>query len=164
MLIQIGQEAPVFAAKSLDGRDIVLTDLRGKVVFLDFWATWCGPCIAEIPNIKRALETYGEDGRFVVIGVSLDTDDAVVKAFAQSRGVSWPQIRLGPAEENAVAKLYNVSGVPATFLIGPDGKVAAKDLTGKALGRAVAKLIPPAAVASRQSTSDLPSPDEPQAD
>ncbi|MCP4248478.1 MAG: TlpA family protein disulfide reductase, partial [bacterium] len=114
----------------------------GKVVLLDFWATWCAPCIAELPNLRRAVEEYGGKGDFVIVGISLDSGESAVKEFQKRRKVTWTQIVLGPAQDNPVAKKYNVSAIPAMFLIGRDGKVVAKDLHGRALQRELGKLLP----------------------
>jgi len=138
---------------TLAGKKIKLSELRGKVVLLDFWATWCSPCVAEIPNIKRAYEQYNKDGDFVVVGISVDQDPSAVTRFLKTRGVSWPQIAAGPADISPIAKTYNVSGVPATFLIDRDGKVVAKDLKGRRLGRELNKLLKP----STKHAANLPS-------
>ncbi|MCH7813072.1 MAG: TlpA family protein disulfide reductase [Planctomycetes bacterium] len=150
LIISIGEQAPEFAATTLDGRPFKLSELRGKVVLLDFWATWCAPCIGEMPNLLRAVEEYGGSGDFVIVGVSLDSSESAVKQFQQRRKIPWTQIVLGPAEQNPAAKKYNVSGIPATFLIDRDGKVVAKDLHGPALRRELGKLLP----AVRKPTHD----------
>jgi peroxiredoxin len=142
LIINAGEQAPLFAATTLDKQELKLEDLRGKVVLLDFWATWCAPCIAQMPKVKQAYEQFGADGGFVVVGISLDQDEAAVKQFVEKRGMPWPQIVLGPSEQNPVAKKYNVTGVPATFLIGRDGKVLATDLSGRALQRELRKQFP----------------------
>ena len=142
LILRPGDKAPDFAATTLDGKPFKLSDLRGKVVLLDFWATWCTPCIAELPNLERAYEKFGKDGDFVVIGISLDSSDSAVQQFCEQRKIRWPQIVLGPAEQNPVAKRYNVSGIPATFLIGRDGKVVATDVHGRSLGRQLGSLLP----------------------
>ncbi len=148
--MKVGDSAPQFAEKTIDDKEVRLADLRGKVVLLDFWATWCAPCMAELPNLKTAHEKYAADGRLVIVGISLDSDAEAVRGFVRERGVPWAQIALGPAESNAVAKAYHVSGVPATFLIGEDGKVVARDVTGQALQDELAKLLPSTAKASRE--------------
>ncbi len=149
LIINVGEPAPDIKVKTLDGKDFKLSDLRGQVVLIDFWATWCGPCIAEMPNIKKAYDTYGKNGRFTVIGISLDFEESVVKSFLKKQDVPWPVAVLGPAEQNPVAKEYNVAQIPATFLIGPDGKVVAKDLRGRKLERELKKLIPTIADAGK---------------
>ncbi len=139
--IRVGDQAPSFVATGLDGSPVTLATLRGKVVLLDFWATWCAPCIAEMPNIKKMHERYGTDGQFVVVGISLDDSAGVVSDFVRKRGLPWRQAVLGPAERNPVAKLYNVSQIPATFLIDRNGKVVGKDLHGPALQQKLDELF-----------------------
>lgn len=141
LIIRVGDEAPDFEAKTLAGQPIKLSDYRGKVVLLDFWATWCAPCLAELPNIERAYRRYGKEGQLVIIGVSLDFDGATVRRFLRRRKPSWPQLAVCPADENPVAKLYNVTNVPATFLIDGQGKVVAKDLRGRSLRKQLRKLL-----------------------
>jgi peroxiredoxin len=102
-----------------------------------------------MPNVKRAYQEFGRDGEFVVVGISLDQDESLVKQLVEKRKIPWPQVVLGPSEQNPVAKKYNVTGVPATFLIGRDGKVVAKDLTGRRLQRALRKQFPTQQQASR---------------
>lgn len=148
LLVNVGEEAPQFTATALDGNTIDLAKLRGKVVLIDFWATWCAPCLAEMPTIRRAYDEYGPRG-FAVIGVSLDFESSMVRRFAESKEVPWPLCALGPEEENPIARAYNVEGIPATFLIGPDGKVIAKQIRGAALTRKLAELFPPEEQASR---------------
>ncbi len=139
--VKVGDPAPQFAEKTIDGKELRLSDYGGRFVLLDFWATWCAPCMAELPNLKTAYEKYAAEGRLVIIGVSLDSDVKDVRNFVRERSVSWAQLALGPAETNAVAKAYHVSSVPATFLIGPDGKIAASDLNGQALQDELARLL-----------------------
>lgn len=114
-------------------------------MLLDFWATWCSPCLAEVPNIKKAVDRFGKDGRFVIVGISLDTSEPSAKAMVERFGMNWPHLVLGPAEENAVAKLYGVSGIPAMFLIDAEGRVVARDLRGEALHKELAKRLEPGA-------------------
>ena len=86
--VRVGDQAPNFVATTLDGSPVTPGALRGKVVLLDFWATWCAPCIVELPNIKRMHERYGSDGEFVVVGISLDDSAGVVSDFVRKRDIS----------------------------------------------------------------------------
>jgi len=153
-LIRVGDEAPAFTGKTLGGEDLKLEDFRGKVVLLDFWATWCTPCVAELPNVKSILEEHSADGKFAVIGVSLDSDRKMVERFVKSRA-PWAHIVGGPAEENPIAKKYFVEGIPAVFLIDHEGKVVAKDLRGSELRRAVRKQVKRADEAQSRVTKNV---------
>ncbi|MCA9252492.1 MAG: TlpA family protein disulfide reductase [Phycisphaerales bacterium] len=141
LIINPGELAPDFEGTTLAGEKVKLSDLRGKVVLIDFWATWCAPCVAEMPNIKRAYDQYKDSGDFVVLGISVDNDPQTVSRFVTAKGVNWPQIAVGPSDLNPIAKTYYVSGVPATFLIDQEGKVVAKDLRGNMLEHYLKRLI-----------------------
>jgi peroxiredoxin len=136
----VGESAPAFSVTDLDDRKIGLDDYRGKVLLLEFWATWCGPCVAELENI-RATYNLCHDRGFDVLGVSLDENPAAVRQFAQEYQVPWRQIvNRGDAERDIVA-LYGVDRIPASFLIDSDGKVQWVDLRGGSLCGAVEELL-----------------------
>jgi thiol-disulfide isomerase/thioredoxin len=123
-LVDLGR-APDFKLQSLDGRDVSLAALKGKVVVVDFWATWCQPCIAEIPGYIELQKKYGPQG-FVIVGVSMDNKKPeVVKAFADKRGVNYP-IAMG--DDALVEAFGGIEGYPTTFLIDRDGKIRHRKL------------------------------------
>ncbi|WP_165224788.1 sigma-70 family RNA polymerase sigma factor [Aquisphaera insulae] len=139
--LAVGDPAPDFAFRTLDGKEAKRSDLRGKVVLLDFWATWCAPCVAEMPNLAAIQRAYGPDPRFVLLSVSLDDRPAQPAYMAKVEKWSWRQAHVGP-ESPAVAA-YGATSIPATFLIAPDGKVLATGLRGEALREAVSAAVGP---------------------
>ena len=128
------------SAVDLDGDPISLTDYRGKVVLLDFWAVWCMPCVAEMPNIKVVYEKYHSKG-FEVIGVSFDSDKTVLREFIRENQLTWRQIFAGEKQSSSVAQKYRIRSIPAQFLIGREGKVISVDARGNRLDKLVAAEI-----------------------
>ncbi len=113
---------PDFALKTLEGKEITLSGLKGKVVLLDFWATWCGPCRESIPHLVQLYKTYHDNG-FEVIGMSVDKGDGeTVRHFVKSMEIPYPVI-LAPEE---VARNYGVTALPTTLFIDKEGKVREK--------------------------------------
>jgi cytochrome c biogenesis protein CcmG, thiol:disulfide interchange protein DsbE len=114
--------APDFTVKTLDGREITLSQLRGKVVLIDFWATWCGPCRESIPHLVQLYKTYREQG-FELIGMSVDKEDAeTVSRFVKSMEIPYPVV-MAPEE---VARNYGVSGLPTGIFIDKEGRIREK--------------------------------------
>jgi thiol-disulfide isomerase/thioredoxin len=125
----------------LDGTAFNQKSLAGKVVLVDFWATWCGPCRAEIPSMKREYEKYHAKG-FEVVGVSLDEDRAALEKFVKSEEIPWPILHEPDAEGgNPLARHYGISGIPQLILIGRDGNVITLNARGEKLGEELAKLF-----------------------
>lgn len=135
-----GAEAPNFTMKGVDGKPVSLTDLRGKTVLLEFWASWCGPCRGENPNLKKQYELYKAKG-FEILGVSLDSDQKKWEDAIAKDGIPWIHVSDLKGWGNEAGILYGVSGVPAGFLIGPDGKVIGKDLRGESLNAKLEELF-----------------------
>lgn len=138
---EVGQEAPGFEIKTTDDKTIKLADYRGKYVLLDFWATWCGPCTGETPNLKAVYEQFGKRDDFVMIGLSLDQEKEKPIAYAKEKGTHWVDGFLGDWGKDEVTKKYGVRGIPSIWLIGPDGKVVAKHLRGEAISEAIKKAL-----------------------
>jgi peroxiredoxin len=135
-----GAEAPVFSMKDVNGQPVSLKDLRGKTVLLEFWASWCSPCRAENPNLKEQYKMYKDKG-FEILAVSLDSDKKKWEEAIAKDGVPWIHVSDLKGWSNEAGILYGVSGVPAGFLIGPDGKVIGKDLRGESLNAKLAELF-----------------------
>jgi cytochrome c biogenesis protein CcmG/thiol:disulfide interchange protein DsbE len=118
-----GKLATDFKLKDLNGRTISLSSLRGKVVFLNVWATWCGPCREEMPSIENLYENLGHDSDFVILAVSQDTDGlAAVAPYMRENGFKFDAL-LDP--DNQVGEAYDVSGIPETFIIDRTGRIVA---------------------------------------
>jgi peroxiredoxin len=136
-----GDEAPDFEVRKLDGSSVRLADFRGKYVLLDFWATWCGPCRAETPNLKGVYDAYGKDPKFAMLGLSLDKAVEAPKDYARTEGIAWHQGFLGDWSKATLPARYGVEGIPAIFLIDPGGKIVSTDLRGAEIGKAVAAAL-----------------------
>lgn len=136
----IGGTAPDFTQKTPDGQEMKLSDLRGKVLLVDFWASWCGPCRRENPNVVRMYNKYKDKG-FEILGVSLDKDKARwVKAIEQD-GLTWHHVSDLRGWQNAVAQTYNVSSIPHTILLDEEGKIIARNLRGAALEQKLEEIL-----------------------
>ncbi|MCB1063397.1 MAG: redoxin domain-containing protein [Verrucomicrobiae bacterium] len=128
------------AFTAMDGTEVDLSKMTDKVVLVDFWATWCGPCVGELPNVISAYEKYHDKG-FEIIGISLDQDKGALEGFVKQRKMTWPQYFDGKGWENDLAKEFGIRGIPATFLIGKDGKIVVTDLRGDMLEQQLGKLL-----------------------
>lgn len=136
----IGSDMEVFG-KTLDGKDFDFSKYKGKVVLVDFWATWCGPCVAEIPNVKEAYDKYHDKG-FEVIGVSLDQRRVALDEFLEKNELPWVQLH-EEGEFNKLASHYGVSAIPFIVLVGRDGKIISTEARGRTLHDELAKLLGP---------------------
>ncbi len=128
----VGGEAPNFTQKNPDGEGISLSDFRGKVVLIDFWASWCGPCRQENPNVVRMYNKYKDEG-FEILGVSLDRDKTRWLGAIEKDGLTWPHVSDLKGWQNAVAQQYGVRSIPHTVLLDAEGNIIARNLRGSAL-------------------------------
>jgi thiol-disulfide isomerase/thioredoxin/protocatechuate 3,4-dioxygenase beta subunit len=141
VFLRVGDMAPELKIKTLDGRPLTLADYQGKYVLLDFWATWCGPCLAELPNLKKTQEEFADDERFVIVSVSIDSRSADAAKYVKENPLPWPQGHVDEDNQQKVLGDFDFQGIPATFLIDPQGKIIAKDLRGENVGEKIAELI-----------------------
>lgn len=135
-----GAKFPDFDEKDLAGKPVSVANYKGKVVLVDFWATWCQPCVGELPNVISAYEKHHDKG-FEIIGVSLDQDEQRLKNFIKQKNVTWQQYFDGKGWGNKLAQKYGVQSIPATFLVDGEGKIIGRDLRGEALEEAVSKAL-----------------------
>ena len=126
---------------TIDGSPLDMANYQGKVVLVDFWATWCGPCRAEMPNILQNFKKYHDDG-FEVIAISVDRDMKALQAFVAQEQPPWTIVADNhPGNKEKMGAKYGILGIPAFILLDRDGQVAAVNCRGKRLGREVARLI-----------------------
>lgn len=138
--VAVGALAPEINLNSPDGTPIALSSLKGKVVLLDFWASWCGPCRKENPNVVKLYNQYKSKG-FEIYGVSLDRNkEDWVKAIQDDK-LTWLHVSDLKFWESEAAALYKVEAIPATFIIGKDGKILAKNLRGEQLAEFLKKMF-----------------------
>jgi thiol-disulfide isomerase/thioredoxin len=145
----VGKPAPAIAGEDVDGHRLSLADYKGKIILIDFWATWCPPSIDSMPILDALVQKYGKRG-LVIVGVNVDalhenvkeTRAAlpIVRRFLVNHKVTWPNLQSGQATGD-LAAAYRVEQIPANFLIGRDGKVIAVEQSGDALEQAVKKAL-----------------------
>ncbi|WP_461788576.1 redoxin domain-containing protein [Pedobacter sp.] len=141
----VGVMAMDFAQNDADGKPVKLSDFKGKYVLVDFWASWCGPCRQENPNVVEAFQKF-KDKNFTVLGVSLDggntrtTKEAWLKAVEADQ-LTWTHVSDLQGWNNAVSSAWGIKSIPANFLIDPNGKIIAKDLRGSALQNKLSEIL-----------------------
>jgi thiol-disulfide isomerase/thioredoxin len=132
--MNIAGHPPDIQFTALDGREVDLAKLKGKVVLVDFWATWCGPCVGEIPHVKAAYDQFHDKG-FEIVGISFDGDRAALEKFVKSKDLPWPQYFDGKNWQNKFGQQYGIQSIPTMWLVNRKGDVAdtnaRDDLAGK---------------------------------
>lgn len=139
---ETGSVAPAFSGKTPDGKTLALNDIKGKVIIIDFWASWCGPCRRENPNVVKLYKKYHKKG-LEIIGVSLDkqTQEQRWKDAIKKDKLTWPQVSNLQGWNEPIAKLYNVRSIPRTFILDENKKIIAKNLRGENLEKKIAELL-----------------------
>jgi thiol-disulfide isomerase/thioredoxin len=152
-LAEVGSPPHALDKKDTAGKEIKLDAYAGKVLLIDFWATWCGPCVEELPNVLATYEKWNAKG-FEVLGISLDEDRAALDGFLKEKKVPWRQYFDGKGWENEVAVAWGIHAIPQTYLIDHTGKVRFVGAVGEELGRAVEELIGRAEKAAKAKTPE----------
>jgi peroxiredoxin len=138
--LKVGTKFPDFDETDVNGKPLSLASYKGKVVLVDFWATWCGTCVGELPNVIETYKKHHSQG-FEIVGVSLDQDQAKLTQFTKDNDMTWQQFFDGKDWGNKLAVKYGIEGIPATFLLDGQGNIMGVDLRGEELEAAVAKAV-----------------------
>jgi peroxiredoxin len=136
----VGTTLPDFKAKNPEGKEISLSDFKGKYVLLDFWASWCIPCRKEFPHLKKAYAKF-KAKNFEIVGYSIDDEESLWVSAIENDDVPWTQVSHLQGYKDPVAVTYQINAVPTNWLIDPDGKVIAMNLRGEELTKKLEELL-----------------------
>lgn len=166
--LEVGNKFPhydTFSAETIDGKPIKFSDYKGKLLFLDFWASWCGPCEGELPYVRLVQDASVGD-KFAIVGISLDQSLDDLRAMAKEFGLTYPQICDEKGWRSKYATMFNINSIPANFLLDGNGVILATSLRGLALEGHVAKALgeDKPSVAYADTMDYLRTTDEPDAD
>lgn len=132
-------QSPDFKANDISGQTLKLSEFKGKIVLLDFWATWCPPCRVEIPNLLEIYRQF-KNKNFVLISVSLDRDIPLARQFVKEKEMNWLHV-IDRESSSSIASLYEIEYIPTTFIIDGKGKIVARNLRGAELKNTIADLL-----------------------
>ncbi len=135
-----GTKFPDFTEKDIEGKPLSLANYKGKVVLVDFWATWCKICVEELPNVKKTYGKYHKAG-FEIVGINLDDERDKMMEFLKKNEIKWVQYSDGQGWDGKLPQTYGIVALPATYLLDGEGKIIAKGLQGDDLEAAVAKAL-----------------------
>ena len=122
-LVELGHRAPAFSMRASDGQTISNQSLAGKVVLIDFWATWCGPCVRALPEIKKIYKRWKDNEDFLLLGASLDTSRGAMAKFVRSRKMPWPQVFDGRGWKMRLAQAFDVHSIPTLIVLDGQGRI-----------------------------------------
>jgi len=140
-LTAVGNPAPAFTLDDVNGKPVALSYSKGKYTLVDFWASWCGPCRQENPNVVKAYHRFHEKG-FDIFGVSLDTDKSKWVAAIKKDGLNWTQVSDLLGWKASVVSLYGIKGIPMNYLLDKNGIIVAKGLRGEDLDKKLQEILP----------------------
>jgi len=138
--VAVGSIAPDFTLKTIDGKAISLSSMKGKVLLVDFWASWCGPCRQENPNVVKVYNEFKNKG-FDVLGVSLDNDKDAWQGAIKKDELTWNHVSDLKGWDSEVVKSYSITGIPFTLLLDKEGKIIAKNLRGEMLKEKLVEIL-----------------------